>query len=110
LTGLVVRAAGFVYAALTLASFVNMLRQRGDSVIVLLLYGLATVLLLVFGYWMYQAGRSFSRVVDTAGADIAHLMEALRRLRNLFMTTVVLIAVGGGIGLVLWVLHLFGIV
>jgi hypothetical protein len=37
-------------------------------------------------------------------------MEALRRLRNLFMTTVVLIAVGGGIGLVLWVLHLFGIV
>jgi hypothetical protein len=45
---------------------------------------LTGVLLLVIGFYTISASKSFSDIVQTAGADITHLMEAIRTLKSLY--------------------------
>jgi hypothetical protein len=47
----------------------------------------------VIGLLTYQAGASFQKIVETQGADIHHLMEALGSLRVLYRVQFVLILV-----------------
>ena len=54
---------------------------RGDEGYALLLTG---VLLLVIGFYTISASKSFSDIVQTVGADITHLMEAVRTLKSLY--------------------------
>jgi hypothetical protein len=54
---------------------------RGEEGYALLLTG---VLLLVIGFYTISASKSFSDVVQTVGADITHLMEAVRTLKSLY--------------------------
>jgi hypothetical protein len=42
------------------------------------------VLLLVIGFYTYNASRGFSKIVGTVGADITHLMEAVTSLKSLY--------------------------
>ncbi len=46
-------------------------------------YEMGAVLLLI-GFWSARAGREFLQVTETRGADIPHLMSALRELRKLY--------------------------
>jgi hypothetical protein len=54
---------------------------RGYEGYALLLTG---ILLLVIGFYTISASKSFSDIVQTVGADITHLMEAVRTLRSLY--------------------------
>ena len=54
---------------------------RGHEGYALLLTG---VLLLVIGLYTISASKSFSDIVQTAGADITHLTEAIRTLKSLY--------------------------
>jgi hypothetical protein len=54
---------------------------RGHEGYALLLTG---ILLLVIGFYTISASKSFSDIVQTVGADITHLMEAVRTLRSLY--------------------------
>ena len=42
------------------------------------------VLLVVMGLYTYSASRGFSKIVQTIGADITHLMEAVTSLKSLY--------------------------
>jgi hypothetical protein len=54
---------------------------RGQEGFALLL---TAVLLIVIGIYTASAAKSFSDIVETAGADITHLMEAVRTLKSLY--------------------------
>jgi hypothetical protein len=54
---------------------------RGHEGYALLLTG---ILLLVIGFYTISASKSFSDIVQTAGADITHLMEAVHTLKTLY--------------------------
>ena len=54
---------------------------RGQEGFALLL---TAVLLIVIGIYTASAAKSFSDIVETAGADIPHLMEAVRTLKSLY--------------------------
>lgn len=45
---------------------------------------LTAVLLVVTGLYTYSASRGFSKIVQTIGADITHLMEAVTSLKSLY--------------------------
>jgi hypothetical protein len=70
----IISGIGVLIAAV--ASFVR--AQEGFA---LLLTG---VLLLVIGIYTSSASKSFSDIVNTIGADITHLMEAVRTLKSLY--------------------------
>ena len=59
-----------------------------------LLAAVGALISIGIGYIYFSSGQAFSRVVDTQGDDIAHLMDALSRLRSAFRFEVILIAVG----------------
>jgi hypothetical protein len=42
------------------------------------------VILLLIGLWSVRASMEFSRVTQTQGADISHLMKAVRELKKLY--------------------------
>jgi hypothetical protein len=42
------------------------------------------VLLVAIGLYTYIASRGFSKIVETVGADITHLMEAVTSLKSLY--------------------------
>lgn len=48
------------------------------------------------GYMYYSSGQAFSRVVDTQGDDITHLVDAIGRLRSAFRFEVILFGVAFG--------------
>jgi hypothetical protein len=54
---------------------------RGHEGYALLLTG---ILLSVIGFYTASASKSFSDIVQTVGADITHLMEAVRTLKSLY--------------------------
>jgi hypothetical protein len=54
---------------------------RGHEGYALLLTG---ILLLVIGFYTINASKSFSDIVQTVGADITHLMEAVHTLKSLY--------------------------
>ena len=54
---------------------------RGQEGYALLLTG---ILLLVIGFYTINASKSFSDIVQTVGADITHLMEAVHTLKSLY--------------------------
>jgi hypothetical protein len=54
---------------------------RGHEGYALLLTG---ILLLVIGFYTISASKSFSDIVQTVGADITHLMEAVHTLKTLY--------------------------
>ena len=45
---------------------------------------LTAALLLVIGFYTTSASKSFSDIVQTVGADITHLMDAVRTLKSLY--------------------------
>lgn len=49
---------------------------------------------LFLGYWTYQASGSFRTIVETAGRDVAHLIEALSNLRKMYTLMYWIIIVG----------------
>lgn len=107
LTGVIARGVGAMYLFLAGGAAWRWTASGGSLLGVLLYLGVAAALL-VLGLWMFRAGTAFSRVVETHGTDILHLMQALRHLRDLFLTLVVLLVAGGAVGVVLFVLHLLG--
>ena len=46
---------------------------------------------LFIGFWTFSSGTSFSSVAKTQGNDIAFLMDALGKLRNIFSLIAILI-------------------
>jgi hypothetical protein len=59
-----------------IASFAN--AQEGFALI------LTAVLFVVIGIYTYSASKSFLEIVETTGADITHLMEAVSSLKSLY--------------------------
>ncbi len=57
------------------------LRHRPDLAVVT---ALAAGFFLAIATWTFQAGREFSRIVDTRGHDIPHTMNALAQLRRFY--------------------------
>ena len=64
---------------------------EGGTAFILIIY--AAVFILI-GIWTRNAGSSFSLIVQTAGSDIPHLMEALESLRKLYTVAFWLMIVG----------------
>jgi len=64
------------------------------------LWGIAVIsavnglLNLLMGVWTRSAARSFQQVVDTAGHDIRHLMDALSSLNKMYALIYTLILIG----------------
>ncbi|MEE9186621.1 MAG: hypothetical protein V3U10_01150, partial [Bacteroidota bacterium] len=52
---------------------------EGAEAFALIIY--ATIFILI-GFWTRKAGGSFSLIVETAGSDIPHLMDAVESLRK----------------------------
>jgi hypothetical protein len=48
------------------------------------------ILAIFFGLWAMSGGRSFLELAATQGNDIAHLMSALGKLRNIFKLIAIL--------------------
>lgn len=73
-------------------------------------YGALALLLFPLGIWFFSAAGSFQAIVDTKGRDIKHLMAGLSSLANSFawITAIALFAVA--VGLVVFLLNLFGVV
>jgi hypothetical protein len=46
--------------------------------------GAAALICLAIGFWTSGSARSFRRVVESRGEDVWHLMNALRRLHNMY--------------------------
>ncbi len=69
---------------------------EGGTALVLILYAAIYILI---GIWTRNAGNSFSLVVETAGSDIPHLMDALESLRKFYNLAFWLMIVGLGLAL-----------
>lgn len=54
--------------------------------------GVAALLFLVIGFWTSGSAASFRKIVETKNEDVWHLMNALRRLYNMYslMRTIIL--------------------
>ena len=52
------------------------------------------VIFILIGIWTRSAGGSFSLIVETAGSDIPHLMDAVESLRKLYTLQFWLMIVG----------------
>jgi hypothetical protein len=70
----------------------------------------AALLFLVIGFWTSGSARSFSKIVETRNEDMWHLMNALRRLYNMYslMRTIIiggLVVAVVGLALTLWNLY-----
>lgn len=63
---------------------------------------LQALILLVSGVYVRRAGASFRQIVDTAGRDISHLLDALGALRGLFslLSTLLILALLIALGVV----------
>lgn len=97
-----------VFRRLALAMTVVGLLEVGGAVLFVALYALTVGALspgaaavavpplaaLLVGVWTYQAGRRFGLVASTKGADVSHLMEAVRGLSRLYLLQVAALAVG----------------
>ncbi len=55
---------------------------------------ISAVILILTGIWTRNAGGFFSLIVDTAGSDIPHLMDAVESLRKLYTLQFWLMIVG----------------
>lgn len=60
------------------------LMARGNAIVALVQGGM----MVAIGLLTYSAGSRFRQVVDTTGRDIAHLMEALDRVRTIYLVQV----------------------
>ncbi|MCB9548515.1 MAG: hypothetical protein H6706_22125 [Myxococcales bacterium] len=68
---------------------------------------LQALILLISGVYVRRSAAAFRRIVDSAGRDITHLIDALISLRGLFGILYTLLLLGfllalGGIGFKLW--------
>ncbi|MFQ5798134.1 MAG: hypothetical protein ACE5H0_05490 [Bacteroidota bacterium] len=70
---------------------------EGAPAFVFMLYA---VIFILIGIWTRTAGSSFSLIVETAGSDIPHLMDALESLRKLYNLAFWLMIVGLGLALI----------
>lgn len=60
------------------------LMARGNAIVALVQAGM----MVAIGLLTYSAGSRFRHVVDTTGRDIAHLMQALDRVRSIYLVQV----------------------
>ena len=82
------RFVGIATLVLTLVSaWVSWPADKGGSGgkgVALITWALGIVIGLVVGAWTVQAGGAFKRIASTSGADLLHLMEAVRGLTKLY--------------------------
>ena len=70
---------------------------EGSAALVVII---SAVIYILIGIWTRNAGSSFSLIVETAGSDIPHLMDALESLRKLYNLAFWLMIVGLGLALI----------
>lgn len=70
----------FIAGGLTVISGIQEMMYGGNMIV-----GAATgTIYILMGVWTFKAGKSFDQVVQTAGNDIDHLMQANRSLLSLY--------------------------
>ncbi len=80
-----VGGASIVFGLLAL---LTLLQARGNALVVLI----QATLMVAMGWLTMSAGGSFRQVSETSGRDISHLMEALTRLRTIYLFQVWMLA------------------
>ena len=65
------------------------LMARGNAIVALIQAGM----MVAIGLLTYSAGSRFRQVAETTGRDIAHLMEALDRVRTIYLVQVWLLGI-----------------
>jgi hypothetical protein len=69
------------------------LMARGNAIVAVVQAGM----MVAIGLLTYSAGSRFRQVVDTTGRDIAHLMEALDRVRTIYLVQVWVLGIALGL-------------
>lgn len=87
--GRLMRIVGVVSLAFGLLVGVLGLIARGNGLVALVQAGI----MVAIGLLTYSAGSRFGRVAETTGRDIAHLMEALDRVRTIYLVQVWLLGI-----------------
>jgi hypothetical protein len=110
LFGMIVLALGVLIGVRVVVEAVRYFTGDPVSVAVFIYGGMLTLLLIPLGRCLFQSAAEFGGIIETKRHDIDHLMRGVEKLTSFFRPLVLIYLAIAALGLVLALLHLFGVI